>query len=243
MNMSIISVSHASNVPATSSPQVKEFANALLSNTSSATSLVTLLDVIPNKIIATNLGKLLVSERVTTASLVSLDLQFDVVENHTPYARTICSIGKDCVKPMVLVTKPFPDRTRIEGFVPTSISTLLSSILCYQKAPAFKKMLEDFNSLDIFKYLQDKFKENPINAILHLSRIICLCNVVDTITETFHIYFDNYDVFKAFKSKLSQTRKELDDNFMSFVKPLSLFHDVFEFEKCLTSVNKIKAIE
>ena len=233
-----------STVPAVQESKVKEFTRALIDKAASAESLTKLIGIAAkSETEAAVLGVVLVKDQATVASFVSRDLQRDVVEDHTPYAHTIYGVGKDCAaEPMVVETKPFPERTKIRDFVPSSITMLLSSILCYEKTPSLKKMLEDFNSLDVFKFLQDKFKEKPINGALHLSRIICLCNVVDTINETFHIYFDNHDDFEAFKLKLSRVRKELNNKLATYVKPLALFHDVFEFEKCLTSVCKMKAL-
>ena len=186
-------------------------------------------------------------ERLTFASLLSSDLQFDMFENHTPYAHTYVTKRLNAAgQSLVLTTKPIPDRTNIIGFIPSSIATILAGILCYQKTPSLTKLLEDFNSLDIFKFLQQKFNENPINAMMHLSRIICLYQITNTMDNVYHIYFNDPNIsviFRLFKSKLSLTWEMLNKKFDSLVKPLSLYSDIFESNKCLMHIGKMKSIQ
>lgn len=60
-------------------------------------------------------------ERVTFASLLISDLQFDTVEDHTPYAHTYVTKRLNAARQLlVLTTKPIPDRTRIIRFIPKS---------------------------------------------------------------------------------------------------------------------------
>lgn len=244
---SAICVSQASGTLATPSQQIHTTIKSLATHFSSSTSLFPILEPLNNNKLSMAIVGALDNERSTITSLLSFDLQFDTVKDHTPYAHTIITKSlNEAGKPLIMITKPFPDRTRIKGFIPSSITTILTGILCYRKAPSLTKLLEEFISLNIFEFLKQKFVENPINAMLHLSRIICLYQIINTMDNVYHIYFnesDTAELFWAFKSKVSLLWKQINDNFESFVKPLSLYFNVFESDKCLTYINKMKSIQ
>lgn len=244
---SVVCVSQTSATLATPSPQISIITKSLTSRFSQSTSLLPILNMLNNKALSMGIACALNKERLIITSLLSYDLQFDTVENHASYARTIITKSLNAAgRPLVLTTKPIPDRTRIKGFIPTSITIILSGILCYQKTPSLTKMLEDFNSLDIFDFLKQKFNENPINAMVHLSRIICLYQIINTMDNVYHIYFNDpnsSELFWLFESKVSHLWEQINRDFKPLVEPLSLYFNVFESDKCLTYIGKMKSIQ
>lgn len=220
--------------------------NSLKLHFSSAASLFPILNILNNSTLSMTIAATLCSEREAIASLLAYDLQFDPYSDHGPYTHTITTQRLNAAgQPLTLIIKTH-NRATMLGFIPTSITTVLSSVLCYRKKPSLIKMLKDFNSLNVFEFLQQKYNENPINGFVHLSRIICLCRITEVINNIYFIPFNDtytYKLFSEFKDKLSALWKQMNgDSYKLLLYPLFNFFDVFESNNCLSYIDSMHQI-